>query len=245
MEPDVTIRDVLANMEVFAGCTGEALDELAGLAREGRLQEGEVLFEEGDPTTAVFVITAGAIRISRAVLVNTNRTLAVLPAGTFFGEAGLIGESGRSGRSATASAVTECELVALPHEAMRAWLTHHPAAGVKVLERLGQQMLARLRATNELLKETVVWGLEVSGASLLSLDRLITQRATLRVALASGRTVSGRLVRVDRDEGDAKLWLVDLDGQVHLVPYHGVEDLVADVDLEALHRSASTGEREA
>ncbi len=238
----MTIRDVLANLDVFADCPSQALDELASLAREGSLETGEVLFEEGDPATAAFVITSGVIRISRAVLVDTNRTLAVLPAGTFCGEAGVIDEFPRS---ATASAATDCELVALPREPMQAWLARHPHSGVRVLEHLGQQMLARLRAANELLKETVLWGLEVSGASLLSLDRLMTQRATLRVGLASGRTVAGRLVRVDRDEGDAKLWLVDLDGQVHLVPYHAVEDLVADVDLEALHRAASADQREA
>ncbi len=237
----MTIRDVLANLDVFADCPAGALDELASLARTGSLAEGEVLFEEGDPATAAFVITSGSVRISRAVLVDTDRTLAVLPAGTFFGEAGVIDEFPRS---ATAAARTACELVALPREPMQAWLARHPDSGVKVLERLGRQMLARLRAANEFLKETVLWGLEVSGASLLSLDRLITQRATLRVGLASGRTVSGRLVRVDRDGGDAKLWLVDLDGQVHLVPYHAVEDLVADVDLEALHRVAAADEEE-
>lgn len=238
----MTTRDALAKLDVFADCSEEALDELASLAREGSLNQGEVLFEEGDPATAAFIITAGSIRVSRAVLIDTDRTLAVLPAGTFFGEAGIIDGFPRS---ATASAATSCNLVALPRESTQEWLARHPTAGVKVLERLGRQMLARLRSANDFLKETVVWGLEVSGASLLSLDRLISQRATLRVGLASGRTISGRLVRVDRDEGDAKLWIVDIDGQVHLVPYHGVEDLIADVDLEALHRAASAGQKEA
>ncbi len=238
----MTIRDALANLHMFADCPDDALDALAGLARAGTLEPGEILFEEGDPATAAFVITSGSIRISRAVLVATDRTLAVLPAGTFFGEAGVIDDFPRS---ANATAVGACEVLALPRGPMRDWLAAHPETGVRVLERLGRQMMARLRATNELLTETVRWGLEVSGASLLSLDRLIAERATLRVGLASGRAVAGRLVRVDRDEGDAKLWLVDVHGQVHLIPYHAVEDMIAGVDLEALHAAASSDPKEA
>lgn len=237
----MTIRDALANLHVFAGCPADALDALADLARLGSLEPDEILFEEGDPATAAFVIVAGSIRISRAVLVSTDRTLAVLHAGTFFGEAGVIDEFPRS---ATATAMDACEIIALPREPMRAWLSAHPVSGVKVLEHLGRQMMSRLRATNELLNETVRWGLEVSGASLLNLDRLIRDRPTLQVSLASGRSVAGRLVRVDRDEEDPKLWLVDLGGQVHLVPYHAVEEMVADVDLGALHAAASSAQKE-
>lgn len=234
----MTTRNVLASLDVFAECPDDAMDALAAIAEVGTLEPGEILFEEGDPATAAFVIASGSMRISKAVLVDSDRTLAVLHAGTFFGEAGVIDASPRS---ATATAVGDCELVALPREPMRGWLAAHPASGVTVLNHLGRQMMVRLRAMNEFLKETVTWGLEVSGASLLSLDRLMTQRATLQVWLGSGRSVAGRLARVDREEdGDIRLWLADLDGQMHLVPYHAVEDMIADVDLEALHREASS-----
>ena len=233
----MTTRDVLANLSVFAECPAEALDALADLARVGTLEAGENLFEEGDPATAAFVIASGSIRVSKAVLVDSDRTLAVLRAGTFFGEAGIIDASPRS---AKATALETCEVLALPQDPMRLWLAAHPAFGVSVLNHLGRQMMNRLRATNEFLKETVVWGLEVSGASLLSLDRLMNQRATLHVGLISGRSVAGRLVRVDREDGDTKLWLADRSGKVHLVPYHAVEDLIADVDLDALHAEAAS-----
>ena len=233
----MTTRDVLANLDVFAQCPADALDALAGLARVGTLEPDEILFEEGDPATAAFVIASGAVRISKAVLVESDRTLAVLRTGTFFGEAGVIDASPRS---ATATALETCEIVALPADPMRLWIATHPQAGVTVLNHLGRQMMQRLRATNEFLKETVSWGLEVSGASLLGLDELISQRATLQVGLGSGRSIAGRLARLDREEdGRIRLWLADLDGHVHLVPYHAVETIQADVDLEALHRAAA------
>lgn len=233
-------RDLLATLPVFAGCPDDALDALAALAHVGHLETDELLFEEGDPATAAFVIARGSVRITKAVLVDTHRTLAVLREGTFFGEAALIGEFTRS---ATVIACEPCEMVALPREPMRAWLEAHPALGVRTLTHLGRQMMERLRGTNELLKETVAWGLEVSGASMLSLDRLITQRATMRISLGSGRTVAGRLVRVDvDDERQPRLWVSTLAGETHLIPYHAIEDLVADVDLEALHRIASGAE---
>ena len=234
------VRDLLAGLAVFEGCSDAALEDLAQLAEIGVLEPGEILFEEGDPATAAFVIARGSMRISRALLVDSDRTLAVLGAGTFFGEAGIIDGSPRS---AQATAIAESELVALPRGEMTRWLEQHPTEGARALRHLTQQMMGRLRATNDLLRDTVTWGLEVSGASLLSLDRLITQRASLRVGLMSGREVVGRLVRVDaEDDGRRTLWIASPSGEIHLVPYHGVEDLVADVDLDALHREASSGE---
>ena len=227
------MRELLSRLEVFQACTDEALDALAALAQVATLEAGEILFEEGDPATAGFVLARGRLRVTRRVLVEANRTLAVLRPGTFFGEAGVIDSAPRS---ATAVAEEESEIVALPTGPMQAWLQQFPEVGVAVLGHLARQMLARLRDANEFLAETVAWGVEVSGASMLGLDRLMGRRATVRVCLRSGRVVEGRLARLDRDERDLRLWVAGLDGEVHVVPYHAVDDLVADVDLKAIHR---------
>lgn len=235
----MTTRQLLAGLAVFDGASDEALDALAELAHTGTLDAGEFLFEEGDPATAAFVIASGSVRISRSVGVAADRTLAVLPAGTLFGEAAIIDEATRS---AAASGAEPAELLALPRDPMRGWISRFPREGLFLLGHLGRQMMDRMRATNDLLQETVAWGLEVSGASMLSLDRFIAERAAVRVGLASGRTVRGRLVRVDDDDGRGlRLWLAGEDGLVSLLPYHAVEELSADVDLGALHAEATAG----
>lgn len=57
-------RDVLANTEFFADAPPEVLDSLAGDGEERHLVRGDVLFNEGDPPDALYVVTAGRLAIA-------------------------------------------------------------------------------------------------------------------------------------------------------------------------------------
>ena len=75
-------------------------DALERFARE--FPAGAVLFEEGQPGRDMYIIVSGEIEIRRQVG-GSERVLAVLPAGEFFGEMAIL--NGRP-RSATAVART-------------------------------------------------------------------------------------------------------------------------------------------
>ena len=49
-------RDVLARTEFFADASAETLDVLADHGEERHLVRGDVLFEEGDPPDALYVV---------------------------------------------------------------------------------------------------------------------------------------------------------------------------------------------
>lgn len=56
---------LLEGVELFAHCGVDALGMLAGMARDLRLQPGEVLFRRGDPGDRFFVVMEGEVRVER------------------------------------------------------------------------------------------------------------------------------------------------------------------------------------
>ena len=98
-DPVVT---ALARCPLFAGL-GEA--DLVGLSHEmrtRRFRRGEVLFHQGDPGEALFVVTTGAVKISLPSEEGDEAIIATVNAGDFFGELALLDGAPRS---ATATAL--------------------------------------------------------------------------------------------------------------------------------------------
>src|SRR5436305_14464721 len=103
------LRLALSKSAWFSSLTPEELDGLATASAFLRLAAGDVLFREGDPGDALFVVIAGRMRVH----VNTPTGPVVLNSygpGTIFGEIGVL--DGR-GRTAAATAVTPTELLAI------------------------------------------------------------------------------------------------------------------------------------
>ena len=216
------MENPLRGLELFAGFDPQAVDELLPLCRTVRLAAGERLFAEGDEGEEAYIVAEGKVRVACQVFLDDDRTVAVLGPGTLFGEAAIVDQELRS---ASVIAETDVALYELKADPLRQWLLRHPQYGVKVLGRLGAMMLKRLRDMNEMFRETVIWGMEVSGATKLGLEHLVGQSLAVVVHLLSGREVRGRVVRVDAGEGDTELWLSDDHGGVHLVPWHAVAEI--------------------
>lgn len=123
-------------------------NELAQLERSMHLRDyntNEVIFSEGDPGAALYIIKSGEIEIYK----NYERDpikLVTLSSGMFFGEMALFDESPRS---ATAIASKKCELLALSEPDLSLFSQKNAKIGLKIITRLGQILSARLRAANE------------------------------------------------------------------------------------------------
>lgn len=104
-------------------------------ARGRRYAPGQVVVQEGDPATHLFLVVSGTARVER----NEAGTVGRLAAGDFFGELGLIEEHGR-----TATVVADSDLTCLliPAWEFRASLEAHPEMAVPML----YAIIARLHA---------------------------------------------------------------------------------------------------
>ena len=80
-----------------------------------RYRNEEAIFSQGDPPDAVFYIQKGQVKLT--VVSEQGKEAVVAPSGPdeFFGEGCL---AGQSRRMATATAMTECEIMRLEKQAM-------------------------------------------------------------------------------------------------------------------------------
>ena len=99
-------------------------------------QAGAVLFEEGQPGDYMYVVQEGEIEIRRQVG-ETERVLAVLPAGEFFGEMAIL--NGRP-RSATAVCRSECRLLVIEGKTFEAMLRARPEIAMRIIKSLANRL---------------------------------------------------------------------------------------------------------
>jgi CRP-like cAMP-binding protein len=98
---------------------------------------GSVIFREGDAANELFVVKSGQVRIQIG-----NRTVTELGQESIFGEMALIDSEPRS---ATATAITDVELVPISEKQFLFLVSQTPYFALKVMRVLAQ----RLRVTNK------------------------------------------------------------------------------------------------
>jgi CRP-like cAMP-binding protein len=108
-----------------------------------RIKEGTVLCEEGQPGEHMFVIYSGKVRISKNVE-GEEKTLVVLEDGAFFGEMSIIL---KEPRTATATCLTECEVLIIDANGFEAMVRKSPDMSLRIIKELAN----RLKASNETL----------------------------------------------------------------------------------------------
>ncbi len=107
-----------------------------------RVEAGDTIFTVGAPGHSMIAIAKGVVRITYPTARGRDVLLADLGPGEVFGEVALL--DGRE-RSATATAVTECDLVILERSHVVPFLRERPDVCLNLLELL----CARLRRSDE------------------------------------------------------------------------------------------------
>ncbi len=106
--------ELLRSVALFAALDEGALELVCGLARR-RLDPGQAVFDEGDPSHTMYVILEGEVEIVKATAAGPLRVASLGP-GEWFGEVGLIGVSRRV---ATARALRAARLVEIHARELR------------------------------------------------------------------------------------------------------------------------------
>jgi len=107
------VVDLLEEVDLFAGLPEDDLRRMAGIVEERSLEPGEVLFREGEPGDAFYIVFDGAVEISKSRPDGSADRLAVRRAGQGFGEMSLLNDAPRS---ATARAAERTTLVMVRRE---------------------------------------------------------------------------------------------------------------------------------
>ena len=94
--------DGFAKNRLFEGIRPELLEEVADELRIVRLNEGEVIFREGDAGDSLYLVGQGSVQISKLGRGGNQETLAFIQSGNFFGEMALLDGEPRSAMATAA-----------------------------------------------------------------------------------------------------------------------------------------------
>ena len=131
---------ILAPMPLFAHCNERELRSVAQSTRPRQFTKDHVIFEQGQPGTALYLVISGSVAI-----VRSGRTIVTLGPGSNFGEMAMLDEPSRS---ASAIATEQCELMVIPRDAFFAMLKGNPMLAVKILWNMLLGLSANLRTTS-------------------------------------------------------------------------------------------------
>jgi cAMP-dependent protein kinase regulator len=135
----------LARTPLFASLPYDGLRELIDGARLVGARAGDVIFREGDPADALYVVAQGAVvPVAEG---ETRRRLAVLEEGSFFGEIGLVTDQPRN---ATVEAIVETRLLAIDRPLMWTLVRRDRRIFRDLLRVVRERLLDRLVQTSPL-----------------------------------------------------------------------------------------------
>jgi CRP/FNR family transcriptional regulator, cyclic AMP receptor protein len=125
---------------------GVALDRAGGGVTR-RLPHGEVIVRQGDAVSSLFLVTAGAVRLSSVTASGREIVVGLLCRGDLFGESALLDDPSL----VRAEAVGPTTVLALPIPSLRATLERTPATAEELLRLIA----ARLHRTSAALEDAM------------------------------------------------------------------------------------------
>jgi len=122
LAPEAPAAVAAARPPLFSDLTPEEFVEVVAQLAHQTYASATVIVREGDPGDAMFVIVTGSVAVSTAAR-GSPLQLATMGEGDFFGEGSLI--TGKP-RTATITALTDCELLCLSRSALDEIARTHP-----------------------------------------------------------------------------------------------------------------------
>ena len=150
----MSATDVLKKVPLFSDLSEAELARFAEVTREREYPKNSVILFEDDPGDALYIVSAGQVKVVLIGEDGREVILSVLGDGDFFGEMALIDDEPRS---AHVIAMRDSQLLVLRRDDFQAQLVAQPKIGLKLLRVLVQ----RLRRADEKIGGLVL--LDVNG----------------------------------------------------------------------------------
>lgn len=208
------ISKLLSGSKLFASFPVEALTELAKLAVTRSLADKEVVFDKGAPGNEMFAILHGRVKIGAFSEDGKEAIFAILESGDFFGETALLDGLPRS---ATCTAIEQCEMLVIERHSFMSFLQKNPALAIQLLAFMSQ----RLRLADEQMEEINFFPISVRLArKLLALAEEHGDIVGSKVVLAMNISQQelGSMVSATRESANKQLRQWVNEGLISLSP---------------------------
>jgi CRP-like cAMP-binding protein len=220
----------LARCLLFAGLDNDGLAALAAEMRARRFRRGEVLFHQGDPGDALFVVTRGAVKISLPNEEGDEAIIATIRDGQFFGELALLDGAPRS---ATATALEPTETLVLPRSRFRDLIATEPALRDALLATLAAELRRLTTHVEELHFLDITGRLAARLTHLAESDGEVAVDGTVRLDAPLTQTDLASMIGATRQSVNKLLGLFADDGLLRLE-----RDAIVILDRDGLARMA-------
>ena len=150
----MTTADFLRSIDMFSELDDELLEPIVGQSNTLYLQRGDVLFQSGDDSSDLYIVTRGRIAIGNRSFDGRESLVALMESGDLFGEMPLFSNDGRS---AEARALEESAVVVIPYQPVKNLYDDNPS----LLWRVVEMLVSRLKSTDIALADTMF--LDVTG----------------------------------------------------------------------------------
>ena len=150
----MTSADFLRSIDMFSNLDDALLEPIVAQSEGVDLQRGDVLFESGDDSNHLYIVTRGRIAIGNRSFDGRESLVALMESGDLFGEMPLFSNDGRS---AEARALEESSVVVIPYQPIKDLYDNNPS----LLWRVVEMLVGRLKSTDIALADTMF--LDVTG----------------------------------------------------------------------------------
>ncbi len=150
------IADLLSQIDLFKGVSLPDLENLSRAITLRKFNDGELVFDEGQPGDEMFVITGGAIQIiSVDKQDHSEKPLNLCKAGELVGELTLLDGLARSAR---ARASGELETLVLPRNQFMSFIQSRPTVILALL----RYLVGRARHVSDIVDHSIEWASDVA-----------------------------------------------------------------------------------
>jgi len=150
----MTNADFIRSIDMFSELDDALLEPIVDQSKTLDLQRGDVLFQSGDESNDLYIVTRGRIAIGNRSFDGRESLVALMESGDLFGEMPLFSNDGRS---AEARALEESAVIVIPYQPVKNLYDENPS----LLWRVVEMLVSRLKSTDIALADTMF--LDVTG----------------------------------------------------------------------------------
>ena len=229
--PDINAERIrlLSLVDIFEPLTEAEIEDLNGQLPDRRLQRGEIFFGPQDRSERLFLLQSGRVRIFRSTTDGREFTLAVVEAGTVFGEMAL---TGQRLEGAYAQALAPSQVSTMLRADLERLILEKPEVGLLIMQLLSE----RLRRQETRLEDVSMKDVRARLASIIVLlveSEGVRSSTGYRIPAHYTHERLGTMIGANRTAVTRAFGLLQDEGVVQLR-----RRLIYVTDLDALKRSA-------
>jgi len=204
------LKDLLGRIRHFNTLPPEVQEKLIAVAIPRHFDAGQVIYVEGEPAEAIFIIERGWVKATRMSRQGREQALRFLHSGGVFGDAAVFAGSPYPG---TVTALEAVDLWAIPAEDVLRLARQYPDLAIAITRRMGERVLhyveliedLSLRSVEARVARTLLRNAEQKDGRLVIPRQAWTTFDAMAVRLGTVRDVLSRVLRTLENDGLLKV----------------------------------------